>query len=161
LIFCANLPQNKCQFLFDENTEKLRCPDTDFSEGFICNTPSPSPSAVFIVLHRPVESKAVSVQLPSPERGANNDSSGQQATVSHPCAEAAFFKRKRKQMCPKTRETRAMLGSRLKIILAENGLTPQQPRKLLHVTPHRAVLDFRTGSGAVLSLPTAADHAGD
>jgi hypothetical protein len=68
---------------------------------------------------------------------------------------------KRKQLCPKTRETRAMLGSRLKIMLTENGLTPQQPRKLLHVTPHRAVLDFRTGSGAVLSLPTAAVHAGD
>jgi hypothetical protein len=60
-----------------------------------------------------------------------------------------------------TRETRAMLVSRLKIMLAENGLTPQQPRKLLYVKPHRAVLDFRTGSGAVLILLTAADHAGD
>jgi DNA-binding transcriptional regulator YiaG len=44
----------------------------------------------------------------------------------------------------KSRETRAMLGSRFKILLADAGLTPESAGKLLHVTP-RTVRNWISG----------------
>jgi hypothetical protein len=48
----------------------------------------------------------------------------------------------------KTRETRALLGSRFKILLADAGLSPESAGQLLHVTP-RTIRYWLSGTVAV------------
>lgn len=58
----------------------------------------------------------------------------------------------RKTTPRKTRETRALLGSRFKILLSDAGLTPEAAAQLLHVTP-RTIRYWLSGT---VTVPYAA-----